>query len=471
MADRRVKVPSARTREARSAPVRPRIAPVALAALVALGGTAFGASPAGAAVDSGGYGLPAGSSPTSVAVDPSVHQVYVTHSGDKVTVFDGLNHTSKGTVTVGPYLRGIGVDPTFHRAYVVARGSDWPGPSSIDGKMYALGFNLNGPLVTATIPIEENVVGIAVDGSANRVYLAHSHGIVTVYNGYTLTRLATVNVVGPYGGTVTGVAVDSGTHVAHVIHDDWTSFNAKYSHVSTIEWTGTAYAETHDVTYPSAQFDGVAVDSSSHTVFLSDSKQDRVSFGTGYVSVGNPGNIAVDHTTHTAYVVSRVGTSTNSVKVLGPRQTATGTSYSVLASIPVSNPQGIAVNPGAHYAHVANLDTHSVVRISPTATTMTLTVLPAAAIAGVTPVTMTASISPGTANGTVQFYEVYGNYQTRPSGAPVAVNGGATASLVPTPAVRISTIGAGTSAIYAVFIPNNASNHGSAQAVAFVTLI
>lgn len=471
MADRRTNLPWARSPGARSAPVRRRVAPVALTALVAMAGTALGALPAGAAVDSGAYALPAGSSPSSVAVDPSVHNVYVTHSADKVTIFDGLNHTSKGTVTVGPYLRSIGVDPTFHRAYVVARGSDWPGPSSIDGKMYALGFNLSGPIVTATIPIEENVVAVAVDESANRVYLAHSHGIVTVYNGYTLDRLATVGVVGPYGGTVTGVAVDSGTHIAHVIHRDLTSFNAFYDHVSTIEWTGTAYAETNDVTYPSAQFDGVAVDSSSHTVFLSDSKQDRVSFGAGYVSVGNPGNIAVDTTSHTAYVVSRVGTSNNSVKVLGPRQTATGTSYSVLASIPVSNPQGIAVSSSAHSAHVANSDTHSVVRISPTTTTMTLTVLPAAAVAGVSPVTMTASVSPGTANGTVQFYEVYGNYQVRPSGGPVAVNGGTTVSLVPTPAVRTSTIGAGTFAIYAVFIPNNVSNYRSAQALANVTLI
>ena len=422
-------------------------------------------------MDSGAYPLPPGSYPSSVAVDPSVHNVYVTHSADKVTLFNGLNHTSQGTVTVGPYLRGIGVYPTLHRAYVVARGSDWPGPSSIDGKMYVLGFDLTGPIVTATIPIEENVVGVAVDQSDMRVYLAHSHGIVTVYDGWTLARLATVKVVGAYGGTVTGVAVDSGTHVAHVIHDDFTSFNAKYSHVSTIEWTGTAYAETNDVTYPSAQFDGVAVDSSSHTVFLSDSKQDRVSFGSGYVSVGNPGNISVDHTSHTAYVVSRVGTSSNSVKVLGPRQTAAGTSYSVLASIPVSNPQGIAANSSAHYAHVANWDTHSVVRISPTTTTTTLTVLPAAAVAGVTPVTMTASVSPLTANGTVQFYEVYGNHQVRPSGAPVAVNGGTTASLVPIPAVRISTIGAGTFAIYAVFIPNNVSNHQSSAQVAFLTLL
>ena len=129
------------------------------------------------------------------------------------------------------------------------------------------------------------------------------------------------------------------------------------------------------------------------------------------------------------------------------------------------------MDSGAHYAHVANSDTHSVVRISPTATTMTLTVLPAAAVAGVTPVTMTASVSPGTANGTVQFYEVYGNYQVRPSGAPVAVNGGATVSLVPTPAIRISTIGAGTFAIYATFTPNNVSNYGGSQQLANVTLL
>jgi len=419
-------------------------------------------------VDSGAYALPAGSSPTSVAVDPSVHNVYVTHSADKVTIFNGINNTSQGTVTLGPYLRGIGVYPSLHRAYVVARGS--ASPSSIDGKMYVLGFNLNGPIVTATIPIEENVVGLAVDESNSRVYLAHSQGIVTVYDGSSLARLATVTV----GGTVNGVAVDSGTHVAHVIHDDFTSYNAKYSHLSKITWTGTGYAETDDVTYTSAQFDGVAVDSTSHTVFLSDSKQDRVTVmggAFGYVSVGNPGDIAVDTSSHTAYVVSRVGTSTNSVKVLGPRKTADGTMYSLLASIPVSNPQGIAVDSGAHYGHVANLDTNSVVRISPTPTTMTLTVLPAAAVAGVTPVTMTASISPGTANGTVQFYEVYGNYQVRPSGAPVAVNGGTTLSLVPTPAVRISTVGAGTFAIYAAFTPNNVSNYGGSQQSANVTLI
>jgi hypothetical protein len=222
-----------------------------------------------------------------------------------VTVFNGINNTSQGTVTVGPYLRGIGVYPVLHRAYVVARGSDWPGPTSIDGKMYVLGFNLSGPIVTATIPIEENVVGVAVDESNSRVYLAHSHGIVTVYDGSTLARLATVSVIGPYGGTVNGIAVDSGSHVAHVIHNDFTSFNANYSHLSTIEWNGTAYAETNDVTYPSAQFNGVAVDSSTHTVFLSDSKQDRVTTGSFYVSVGNPGNIAVDSTSHTARRLTR----------------------------------------------------------------------------------------------------------------------------------------------------------------------
>ena len=84
---------------------------------------------------------------------------------------------------------------------------------------------------------------------------------------------------------------------------------------------------------------------------------------------------------------------------------------------------------------------------------------------------MTASVSPGTANGTVQFYEVDKNYQSRPSGAPVAVNGGTTVSLVPTPAVRIATIAAGTSFIYAVFTPNNVSNHEGSGVVASVTLI
>jgi hypothetical protein len=406
-------------------------------------------------------------------VDPSVHNVYVTNSADKVTVFDGLSNTNGRTVTVGPYIQGIGVDSIQHRAYVVARGSDFP-ISSVDGKMYVLGFNLSGPVVTATIPIEENVVGVAVDESANRVYLAHSQGIVTIYTSYTLARLATVTVIGSGGGkTVTGIAVDSGTHVTHVIYND-ISMYTDYGHWSKIEWTGTAYAETDDVAYPDTSFDAVAVDSSSHTAFISDSARDRVGFGpgyfAGYVSVGNPSTLAVDSTTHSAYVFTRLA-SGNTVKLLGPRQTVNGPGYSVLASIPVSNPQGIAADSSSHYAHVSNWDTHSVVRVTPTPTTVTLTALPAAAVAGVTPVTMTASVSPGTANGTVQFYEVDANYQSRPSGAPVAVNGGATVSAVPTPAVRISTIGAGTRYIYAVFIPNNASNYQSAQALVPVTLL
>jgi len=452
-----------------------------LTALVALGGTALGALPSGAAVDSGSYALPAGSYPSVVAVDPSIHEVYVTNSADKVTVFDGLNHTTKSTVTVGPYLRGIGVDSVQHRAYVVARGSDSPAPSTIDGKMYVVGYNFTGQrVVLNSIPIEENAVGVAVDDIANRVYVAHSQGIVTIYNSYTLARLATVTVIGSGGGqTVSGIAVDSGTHVAHVIYND-ISMYTDYGHWSKIEWTGTAYAETDDVAYGSSQFgstqfDAVAVDSSSHTVFISDSIRDRVWFfgdnGSGYVSVGNPGTIAVDSASHSAYVFTRLA-SGNSVKLLGPRAALTGgTTYSVLASIPVSNPQGIAADSSSHFAHVSNWDTHTVVRITPTPTTMTLTVLPAAAVAGVTPVTMTASVSPGTANGTVQFYEVDSNYQSRPSGAPVAVNGGATVSLVPTPAIRVATLGAGTRYIYAVFFPNNLSNHQGSQALTPVTVI
>jgi hypothetical protein len=84
-------------------------------------------------------------------------------------------------------------------------------------------------------------------------------------------------------------------------------------------------------------------------------------------------------------------------------------------------------------------------------TTTSLTVLPTTAIIhGITPVTMTAIVSPLAAGGTVQFWSASGN-PSNPSivalGAPVSVTAGL--------ATRISTLAQGTFKVWAQSIPKN----------------
>jgi len=100
-----------------------------------------------------------------------------------------------------------------------------------------------------------------------------------------------------------------------------------------------------------------------------------------------------------------------------------------------------------------------------TATTTRLTVVPTIAIIhGLTPVTMTATVGPLTASGTVQFWGTGNPYTYTPTalGPPVRVVAGL--------ATRISTLPPGTWAVKAQFTPTNPTSYGGSSQTVNVTV-
>ena len=285
--------------------------------------------------------VPAGKNPNGVAVDPSTHTAYVANSDDNaVSVIDGATRTFTATVPVGKNPIGVAVDPTTHTAYVANRDDNTV--SVIDGATRT---------VTATVPVGKNPHGVAVDPSTHTVYIANANnGTVSVIDGATRTVTATV----PVGANESGVAVDPGVNTVYVTTAKMCG-NAPCTGDNTVSVID---GSTHTVTatVPVGSWPGgVAVDSSTHTVYVANwDRTVSVIDGstrtvTATVPVGtSPTGVAVDPTTHTAYVANR---DDNTVSVID------GSTRTVTATVPVGkNPHGVAVDPVTHTVYVANRD-------------------------------------------------------------------------------------------------------------------
>jgi YVTN family beta-propeller protein len=148
--------------------------------------------------------------------------------------------------------------------------------------------------------------------------------------------------------------------------------------------------------------DGVAVDPTTHTVYVANGGAGTVSVidgasgaVTGTITVGSgPDAVAVDPTFHTAYVVNLAG----DVSVIDE---ATGT---VTATVPVgAYPSGVAVDPTFHTAYVTNAGngTVSVISVSRPTPVTAMTSSPNPSTFGQN-VTFTATVAPAD-GGTVTF--------------------------------------------------------------------
>ena len=189
----------------------------------------------------------------SLAVDPSSHTLYAggevgsTTGKSAVTVIDGIHRTVKSTVTMtGGFFKHSVVDPNTHTVYftgcclnamwtlagptattfspVSVPGADGAALDTATHLLYVTNFGSPGAVsvvntstnaITATIPVGAEPSAVAVDSSANTIYVANPvANTVSVVDGATNQVAATV----PVGSDPSAIAVDPATHTAYVVN-------------------------------------------------------------------------------------------------------------------------------------------------------------------------------------------------------------------------------------------------------------
>ena len=391
----------------------------------------LGAGSASAAVPA----ISVGGAPNGVAVDPSTHAVYVTDSGapSTISVIDATT-TPPSVIPVpnGPSATaystyGAAVDPSTHTAYI----TNGEGLDVINGANPAqpIETQIDSPQLDATY-------GVAVDPGTHVAWVTNlgvggfSVGSVTPVAGNPPTAGQPISV----GDSPDADAVDPTNHLVYVA-------NKESNTVSVIDGAAAQPSVIHTIDLPGYARDplSVAVDSSTHTVYVT-SRGSGGPNAPAVISViseaanqveaylDDPGGtlnavplgVAVDSSTHTVYVANS-GLDANDVVMVNGSNPAHPT---LTATVPVGySPNGVAVDPSTHTAYAANGD-GTVSVIAPL--TITTGSLPEAAVGpytatlqatgGSTPYTWSAtglpkwlSINPAT--GIISGTATTGNYQ------------------------------------------------------------
>jgi YVTN family beta-propeller protein len=201
--------------------------------------------------------------------------------------------------------------------------------------------------VSATVAVGTDPQGVAVDPSTDKIYVVNKiPGTVSVINGATNTVTATI-VVGSLGCILTsdcnpiGVAVDPSTHKVYVTNSDDAT-------VSVINGTTNTVVATIDVrNNPQA----VAVDPSTHKVYVGTGQFNSVTVidgATNTVIATTPNDsgaaaVTVDPSTHTVYA----GNSNN-----GTVSVISGATNTITTTVELPDPIGMAVDPSTHTVYV-----------------------------------------------------------------------------------------------------------------------
>ena len=285
---------------------------------------------------------PNGINPLGLAVDPVTDRIYVANLNGaaapfdgNVSVIDGSTDTLTESMAVGDIPNGItnypssvAIDPTTHIVYV---GSNvWFGGTSFGGSVTAIDESTNTIITTVPVAGTSNP-WLAVDPTTHTLFATTgTNGTVLVMDGSTLAVTDTISD----GTDPSGVAIDPITHTVLVSDPSNNS-------VSVIDETTDTVTSTIPVGGRPAW---IADDSAINTFYVANSDDGTVSVIDGAsetvvdtVVVGSdPLFLDVDPNTHAAYVGNVTG---KSVSVI----TVSGIPASADAGGPFSGQEGLAI--------------------------------------------------------------------------------------------------------------------------------
>ena len=250
----------------------------------------------------------------------------------------GLNGATAGATPVATVNlavpNGVAVNTSTHVVYAIEQGSSLVTATSCttstDGKLAI--FSETAPTSIATLTVGCVPIAVAVDSVDNMVFVlnAGAQGIVQTANGtppatVTIINGATKAVVATVSGFpwyVSSLAVNPTTKQVFVTAGAGSTQTTPGSVTVMSESGGTPTSSCGVAVNPTA----IAVDDASNTLFVSNANSDTVTVcngatgvATANVSLGtgvSPAGLAVDQTTHQAYVVANAGPTKGEIVAL-----------------------------------------------------------------------------------------------------------------------------------------------------------
>ncbi len=254
--------------------------------------------------------IPTGNGPWAIAVDPVLHQAYVTNETDgTVTIINGTSQTT-ATATVGANPEAIAVNPETHQVFVANRSL-----SSTDGTVSVINGNTNEPVANTPLTVGSQPISVAINTSTNMIYVACVNspgaevaeiaGASVGTNGYVPTVLASS------GGSPVSIAVNPITDQVYVQNVE--------TSVAIYNFENSANPTPSIVTGVGSEANYIAVDVVTNIAYVANGT-DGVSFVNGNsltaTTLTVPGTlqaVAVNPVTHRAYVASYLSSGTVSI--------------------------------------------------------------------------------------------------------------------------------------------------------------
>lgn len=260
-----------------------------------------------------------GNGPWSIAVDPNLQQLYTVNIFNRrgtLTTLSTVDGRIKARVDIGlASAARVAVNRTTGIAYATGGTVNANTVTAFDGRTLR---------TTATITVGASPVGVAIDETANRIYVANQQsGTISVIDGATNAVVATWR---PPRGNVWGLVVDP--EVGRLLVSVPANVIGDFNGLQVLDSrTGAFIAEVRvQVTLSSETYAGlVAVNTRTHRIYLTETGGGAVGvidpngWTLSTVTAGNlPHDVIVDQTTGIAYVANSADGTISTITEAGP---------------------------------------------------------------------------------------------------------------------------------------------------------